>query len=44
MDNTEVKINDLRFNLDSSCFSCATNDGFKIFTTHPLKEIIKRGK
>ncbi|SMN22358.1 similar to Saccharomyces cerevisiae YGR223C HSV2 Phosphatidylinositol 3,5-bisphosphate-binding protein, plays a role in micronucleophagy [Maudiozyma saulgeensis] len=34
---TISKFNDVTFNQDDSCFSVATDDGFKIFNTFPLQ-------
>lgn len=34
---TKNKFNDIAFNQDDSCFSVATDDGFKIFNTFPLQ-------
>jgi len=35
-------INNLRLNQDSTCFAIATDEGFRIFSTNPLKELINR--
>ena len=34
---TKSKFNDIAFNQDDSCFSVATDEGFKIFNTFPLQ-------
>lgn len=34
---TKDKFNDIAFNQDDSCFSIATDEGFKIFNTFPLQ-------
>lgn len=36
------KVNTISFNQDYTCFSIATDTGFKIYTTHPFKMTVSR--
>lgn len=37
-----VYVNSFRFNQDGSCFSAATTEGFRVFTSSPLSEFARR--
>jgi len=42
--NLEDQIIDIRFNIDSTCFTTANENGIGIFKTCPLNQYRKRSK
>ncbi len=42
MKSSQDEILYISYNQDQACFSCGTQSGFRIFTTHPFKDTFRR--